>query len=62
VSDDYPDSAAALRADLKRLEAELRRADQAGDRRAALNALERMLELQRAFMRRWASPPRPREW
>jgi hypothetical protein len=59
VAEDFTGSAAALREELKKLERELRRADQAGDRRAALNALERMLVLQKDFMARWPAPRRP---
>ena len=51
----YPESVAALRAELKRLEDELRTADAAGDRRTALNTLAQMLHLQKRFMSQWAA-------
>lgn len=55
----YNKSAAAVKAELKRLEGELHNADARGDRKQALNILSRMLELQRRFMDRWAMPGRP---
>jgi hypothetical protein len=55
----YNQSAAAVKAELKRLESELHRADASGDRKTALNILSRMLELQRRFMDRWTTPARP---
>lgn len=55
----YTKSAASVQAELKRLEGELHRADERGDRQQALNILSRMLELQRNFMDRWITPGRP---
>ena len=55
----YTKSAATVKAELKRLEAELQRADGRGDRRLALNILSRMLDLQRRFMDRWQGSARP---
>jgi hypothetical protein len=55
----YRGSAAATKAELKQLEADLQRADATGDRRQALNILSRMLELQRSFMNRWGQGGRP---
>ena len=51
--DGYSRSAAAFKAELKRLEQELQRADARGDRKQGLNILSRMLDLQRRFMERW---------
>jgi hypothetical protein len=59
AADAYSKSAEAVKAELKRLEAELHRADAGGDRKQALNILSRMLELQRRFMDRWTTPARP---
>jgi hypothetical protein len=59
VEADFPGSVAALREELKRLEAELQRADAAGDRQSALEALARMLSLQKQFMKRWPPGRRP---
>jgi hypothetical protein len=55
----YGKSAAVVKEELKRLEAELQRADHQGDRRLALNILSRMLDLQRRFMDRWQGIARP---
>jgi hypothetical protein len=54
----FTESAAVVKAELKRLETELQRADARGDRRTALTLLSRMLDLQRRFMDRWSSPAR----
>jgi hypothetical protein len=51
--DGYSKSAAAFKAELKRLEEELQRADARGDRKQGLNILSLMLDLQRRFMERW---------
>jgi hypothetical protein len=59
AEDGYSKSAEAVKAELKRLEGELHRADARGDRKQALNILSRMLELQRRFMDRWTTPGRP---
>ena len=59
AEDGYSKSAEAVKAELKRLEGELHRADASGDRTQALNILSRMLELQRRFMDRWITPGRP---
>ena len=56
----YPESVAALRAELTRLEGELRAADDRSDRRGALNVLARMLQLQQRFMQKWARTSTPR--
>jgi len=55
VEADFAGSVAALREELKGLEAELQRADAAGDRVSALEVLARMLWLQKQFMNRWPS-------
>jgi hypothetical protein len=57
--DGYSQSAAAVKAELKRLEKELQQADASGDRSQALNILSRMLDLQRRFMDRWPNGGRP---
>jgi hypothetical protein len=54
VDQTFPESVAVLRAELKRLESELRDADAVGDRRRALNTLASMLQLQKRFMQRWS--------
>jgi hypothetical protein len=54
VDQTFPESVAVLRAELKRLESELRAADAVGDRRRALNTLASMLQLQKRFMNRWS--------
>lgn len=54
VDESFPESVAALKAELKRLESELRLADAEGDRRRALNTLARMLHIQKVFMRQWS--------
>jgi hypothetical protein len=55
VDQKFPESVAALRAELNRLESELRAADATGDRRGALNTLAKMLQLQKRFMRQWGT-------
>jgi hypothetical protein len=59
AAEGYNKSAAAVKAELKRLEGELQLADARGDRKQALNILSEMLELQRRFMDRWLTPGRP---
>jgi hypothetical protein len=54
VDETFPKSVAVLKAELKRLESELRAADAAGDRRRALNTLANMLQLQKRFMQQWS--------
>lgn len=54
AQDGYNKSAAATKAELKQLEADLQQADAKGDRKQALNILSRMLELQKRFMERWS--------
>ena len=53
MDEKFPESVAAVKAELKRLETELRAADGNGDRRTALNILATMLQLQKRFMRQW---------
>ena len=49
----FPESVAELRAELRRLESELKRADAMGNRRASLNIIGQMIATQKAFMNRW---------
>jgi len=55
--EDFAEQVAQLRRELASLQADLRVADASGNRRAALAALGRMLELQGAFFRRWKVAP-----
>ena len=57
AEDGYTQSAAAVKAELKRLGTDLQRADASGDRQQALDILSRMLDLQRQFMERWLRSP-----
>ena len=56
---DFPKSVADLRSELERLRAELRQLDSAGNRRAALQILGKMIATQKAFMERWPVRPDP---
>lgn len=60
VDRSFPQSVAALRAELDRLRAELARSDSAGNRRAALKILGQMIATQKAFMSRWPTRETPR--
>jgi hypothetical protein len=53
VSDAFPDSVNAFRAELDRLRSELRACDAKGDRRGALTIIAEMIATQKEFMRRW---------
>ena len=57
AEEEFTKSAAAVKAELKRLGTDLQRADASGDRPKALNILSRMLDLQRKFMDRWLRSP-----
>ena len=57
VEEKFPESVAALKAELKRLEGDLRTADASGNRSIALNILARMLQLQKKFRQSWSKQP-----